>query len=138
MSTSTTLRRHGPASNARRWVSETLCYVPALLLLADSIMKMVKVPMMAKMLQDLGYPEYVLAPLGVVLGVCVLLYLIPQTAAVGAILLSGYLGGAVASHVRMGQGPVEILVPVAVAVLLWTGLVLCRPSLSREVVPGSV
>ena len=136
MSMSTNISHHGAVSNTRLWAGEILCFVPAALLFADGVMKIMRVPMMSKMLQDLGYPDQVLMPLGVVLCACVLLYLIKQTAPIGAILLTGYLGGAIASHVRMGQGPVEIVIPAAVAIVLWTGLVLCRPNLSREVLPG--
>jgi hypothetical protein len=73
---------------------------------------------------ELGYAEAVVLHLGVVLVACTILYLIPQTAVLGAILLTGYLGGAVATHVRAGQGPFEILFPVVLGALLWGGLVL--------------
>ena len=135
MSMSTNVPHHVAVSNTRHWAGEIFCFVPAALLFADGVMKVVRVPMMVKMLQDLGYPDQVLMPLGAVLCGCVLLYLIKQTAPIGAILLTGYLGGAIASHVRMGQGPMEILIPAAIAIVLWTGLVLCRPNLSREVLP---
>ena len=61
-------------------------------------------------------------PLGVVLLACTILYLIPRTAVLGAILLTGYLGGAVATHVRVGHGPFAIVFPVVLGVLLWGGL----------------
>ena len=60
---------------------------------------------------DLGYTEAVILPLGILLLACTILYLIPRTAMLGAILLTGYLGGAVATHVRAGHGPFEILFP---------------------------
>ena len=55
---------------------------------------------------------------------CTILYMIPRTTVLGAILLPGYLGGAVATHVRAGQGPFEILFPVVIGALLWGGLML--------------
>jgi hypothetical protein len=73
---------------------------------------------------ELGYSQDVIVPLGAVLLASTLLYLVPRTAALGAILLTGYLGGAVATHVRAGHGPFEVLFPVVFGVLLWTGLVL--------------
>jgi hypothetical protein len=77
----------------------------------------------------LGYSESVILPLGIVLLVCTVLYLIPPTAVLGAILLTGYLGGAVATHVHAGDGPFEILFPVLFGALLWGGLALRDPRL---------
>jgi hypothetical protein len=83
----------------------------------------------------LGYSVSIVFPLGIVLLVCVVLYMIPRTSILGAILLTGYLGGAVASNVRVGN-PLfgYILAPVYVAVLLWIGLFL-RDSRVRELIP---
>ena len=67
----------------------------------------------------LGYSETVIIALGILLLTCTIIYLIPRTAVVGAILLTGYLGGAVATHVRAGQGWFEILFPVVFGILLW-------------------
>jgi len=83
---------------------------------------------------DLGYTEAVILPLGILLLACTILYLIPRTAMLGAILLTGYLGGAVATHVRAGHGPFEILFPVVFGALLWGGLVL-RDRRIRELIP---
>ena len=71
---------------------------------------------------------------GIVLVASTILYLIPPTSVLGAILLTGYLGGAVASHVRLGQGMFEILFPVVFGALLWGGLVL-RDARLRAVLP---
>ena len=75
-----------------------------------------------------------IVPLGIVLLTCTILYLVPRTAVLGAILLTGYLGGAVATHVRAGQGLFEILFPVVFGALLWGGLVL-RDERLRELLP---
>jgi hypothetical protein len=82
----------------------------------------------------LGYSESVIVPLGVVLLGCTVLYLIPQTAVLGGILLTGYLGGAVASHLRHQDGPFAVLFPVVFGALLWGGLVL-RDTRLRLLVP---
>ena len=82
----------------------------------------------------LGYSESVILPLGVVLTVSTILYLIPQTAVLGAILLTGYLGGAVASHVRHQDSPFTIVFPLVFGVLLWGGLVL-RDARVRSLIP---
>jgi len=94
--------------------------LPALVLLIDGSAKLVK-PAMMKGTISLGYRESAIVPLGIVLLSCMLLYLIPRTAILGAILLSGYLGGAVATHVRVGESIFNILLPVVLAVLLWGG-----------------
>jgi hypothetical protein len=106
------------------WTGRILSILPALFLLFDGAMKLVKPDFVVKATVELGYPENVIIPLGVVLCACTVLYLIPRTAFIGAILLTGYLGGAVASHVRLGQGWFEILFPVVFGALLWLGLVL--------------
>src|SRR5262245_15444186 len=113
-----------PASKKMFWIGWGLSALPALFLLVDGAMKLVKPEIVVKTTVELGYAETVILPLGVVLLVCTILYLIPRTAVLGAILLTGYLGGAVATHVRAGQGPFEILFPVVVGALLWGGLVL--------------
>jgi hypothetical protein len=78
-----------------------------------------------------GYPASVTVPLLIVEIICVILYAIPQTAVLGAILLTGYLGGAVATHVRAGE---PWFFPVIAGVLVWLGLVLRDPRL-RSLVP---
>jgi hypothetical protein len=98
--------------------------LPALFLLVDGAMKLVKPESVVTATVELGYAETVILPLGVVLLACTILYLIPRTAVLGAILLTGYLGGAVATHVRAGQGLFEILFPVVLGALLWGGLAL--------------
>jgi hypothetical protein len=75
-------------------------------------------------LADSGYPEGVGVPLGVILLLSVLLYLVPRTAGIGIILLTGYLGGAVATHVRMGDPFYMSLPAFAFATLLWIGLIM--------------
>jgi ABC-type transport system involved in cytochrome c biogenesis permease component len=99
--------------------------LPVLFLLMDSVMKLVKPEFVVKATVQLGFPEGVILPLGIILLVCVILYIVPRTAVLGAILLTGYLGGAVATHVRAGD-PLfsHILFPVYVAILIWGGLYL--------------
>jgi hypothetical protein len=98
--------------------------LPALFLLFDGGMKLVKPGFVVDATVKLGYSETVIIPLGVVLLVCTVLYLIPRTSVLGAILLTGYLGGAVATHVRHEDGAFDILFPVIFGALLWGGLVL--------------
>ena len=123
-----------PVSNKRLWAGRIMSALPALFLFVDGAMKLVKPEVVVKATVELGYAEAVILPLGVVLLACTILYLIPRTAVLGAILLTGYLGGAVATHVHAGQGPFEILFPVVFGTLLWGGLVL-RDDRLRTLLP---
>ena len=106
------------------WAGRILSALPALFLLVDAIMKLVKPAPVVKATVALGYPESVILPLGIVLLICTVLYLIPRTAVLGAILLTGYLGGAVATHVRIGSGAFPLVFPLILGTLLWGGLYL--------------
>jgi DoxX-like family len=123
-----------PVSKKRLWAGRIMSALPALFLLVDGAMKLVKPEPVVKATVELGYAETVILPLGVVLLACTTLYLIPRTAVLGAILLTGYLGGAVATHVRAGHGPFEMLFPVVIGALLWGGLVL-RDGRLRDLIP---
>jgi hypothetical protein len=109
--------------------------LPALFLVMDGIMKLMKPEFVVKATVQLGYPESVIVLLGIVVLVCVILYVIPRTTVLGAILLTGYLGGAVATHVRVGD-PLfsHALFPVYFARLLWGGLYL-REERLRALIP---
>jgi len=109
-------------SKGRLWAGRIIGGLPALLLLVDAIMKFVKPAPVVETTVKLGYPESLIVGLGAVLLVSTILYLVPKTAVLGAILLTGYLGGAVATHVRVGEGWFPILFPVIFGVLLWGGL----------------
>jgi hypothetical protein len=90
----------------------------------DGVMKLVKPKEVLQATARLGYPESGLIGLGVVLIGCTVLYVAPRTSALGAILLTGYLGGAVASQVRIGEAPFPVLFPAILGALLWLGLLL--------------
>lgn len=105
-------------------------------MLFDGIMKLFKPSFVVDATKQLGYSEQVIIPLGIVLTVCTLIYIYPRTAVLGAILLTGYLGGAVATHVRVGNGWFETLFPVIFAAILWGGLLLREPRL-RALFPMS-
>jgi hypothetical protein len=122
------------ASTVATWIGWTMSLLPALFLLMDAIMKFVKPDIVVDTTVKLGYAERVIVPLGVVLLISTLLYLFPPTSVLGAILLTGYLGGAVATHVRAGGSSFEILFPVIFGALLWGGLVL-RDRRLRSLVP---
>lgn len=96
----------------------------AILFLAwDTAMKLFLVPMAVDGTVSLGYPAATLRPIGIIQLVCLALYVVPRTAPLGAILLTGYLGGAVATHVRL-ENPLfsHVLFPIYVAAFVWGGL----------------
>jgi DoxX-like protein len=106
------------------WIGWILSVLPALFLLFASAMNLVKSDQVVEGTVKYGYAESVIRPLGIVLLICVVIYLVPRTSVLGAILLTGYLGGAVATHVRAQEGLFTILFPVIFGALLWGGLVL--------------
>lgn len=122
---------------SRVWAARVLTAIPVLFLLMDSVMKLLALPLVTDSMAQLGYrPDPGLARgIGVVLFVCLLLYVVPRTSVLGAVLLTGYLGGAIATHVRIGH-PLfsHVLFPVYVALLLWGGLYLREPRL-RALLP---
>ena len=121
-------------SKTNLWVGRIVSYLPALFLLVDGAMKLVKPAVVVDATVKLGYSESVIVPIGVVLIVCTILYLIPGTSILGAILLTGYLGGAVATHVRAPEGLFPIVFPVIFGILLWLGLYL-RDARLRALIP---
>jgi hypothetical protein len=111
-----------PVSKTKIWAGRITSALPILFLLVDGIMKLFKPALVVDATVKLGYPENVIVPLGIVLTVCTLLYAIPRTAILGAILLTGYLGGAVATHVRLSEGLFPVTFPIIMGVLIWGGL----------------
>jgi len=108
--------------------------LPALFLLVDGAMKLAKPAIVVETTVKLGYAESVIFPLGIVLLACTSVYVIPRTSVLGAILLTGYLGGAVATHVRAGNGWFTMSFPVILGALLWSGLYL-RDARLRALIP---
>src|SRR5215510_9922251 len=97
------------------WAGRIVSALPALFLLMDGVMKLIKPNFVVEATVKLGYSESVIVPLGMVLTICTILYVIPQTSVLGAILLTGYLGGAVDAHVRnLDPWLTHILMPVYV------------------------
>lgn len=116
------------------WTGRIVSALPALFLIVDGGMKLVKPPPVVEATVQLGYPESTIVGLGTVLLACTAIYLIPRTSILGAILLTGFLGGAVATHVRVGDGLFPILFPVFLGVLVWGGLYL-RDDRLRALLP---
>lgn len=121
-------------SKQKLWAGRIISALPALFLLVDGAMKLAKPSMVVEATIKLGYPERVILGLGIVLLICTILYVIPRTAVLGAVLLTGYLGGAVATHVRVGDALFAILFPVILGALVWAGLYL-RDDRLRALIP---
>lgn len=122
------------ASKKMVWTGRVISALPVLFLLMDGVMKLFKPGFVVTKTVELGYPESVIVGLGVVLTVCTILYVIPNTSVIGAVLLTGYLGGAVATHLRLLQGIFPVSFPIIVGALVWLGLVLREPRL-RAILP---
>ena len=126
-----------PLATANRslWAGRVLSALGALFLLFDGVIHVLKITPVVEAFAQLGYPLGVSVTLGVIEIVCVILYLIPRTAVFGAILLTGYLGGAVATQVRVGAPLFSTaLFPTYVALLIWGGLYL-RDDAVRALIP---
>ena|SRR5579884_16596 len=110
---------------ARLWTGRILSALAILFLAFDAILKFFRPVVVTEAFTRLGYPPSLIIPLGIVLLIATVLYAIPRTSVLGAILLTGYLGGAVATHARVGDPLVShVLFPVYLGVLLWGGLYL--------------
>lgn len=112
-----------PRSGTAVWTGRALSGLAVLFLAMDAAMKLFQVAPAVDGTAQLGYPAHVLVPIGVIELTCLALYLVPRTAILGAILWTGYLGGAIATHVRV-ESPLftHVLFPIYVAALLWGGL----------------
>lgn len=119
------------SSKKTLWAGYVLAAIPVLLLLMSGVMKVMQLPMATEGFVHLGYPEHVALPIGIVELVCTVLYVIPRTSVVGAILLTGYLGGATATHVRVGE---PFHMAVLLGVMLWGSLYL-RDERIRALIP---
>ena len=110
-------------SNKQIWTGRIVSGLAVVFLLFDATIKVLRIPAAVEGTKQLGYRGDVLLTLGVIQLVCLIVYVIPRTAVLGAILWTGYLGGAVATHLRVGNPLAShILFPTYVALLLWGGL----------------
>jgi hypothetical protein len=112
------------SSKGMLWAGYIISALAGLFLLMDGVMKLFKPSFVVEATTKLGYQESVIVGLGIVLTASTLLYLIPWTSVLGAILLTGYLGGAVASHLRAGDPAFAVFFPVVFGILVWLGLLL--------------
>ncbi len=109
------------------WTGRVLSAIPVLMLTMSAVMKLVQAKPVVEGFPAFGYALNLLVPIGVVELLCVIVYVIPQTAVLGAILMAAYLGGATATHVRVGQA--AFIAPVLLGIVAWLGIWLREPRL---------
>ena len=118
-------------SKGSLWTGRVISTLIILFLAFDGVAKVMRVAQVRQAFVQLGFAESSIIPIGVLLLVCTLLYAIPQTSVLGAILLAAYLGGATVTHVHAGQ---PFYFPIVFGLLAWLGLYLREPRL-RALVP---
>ena len=113
------------------WAGRIVSAVAALMLVFSAVMKLIKPAPVLTEFARLGYPESVVIGIGILELLCAVVYVIPRTSILGAILMTAYLGGATATHVRIGD---PFIYPVIGGVLVWGGLFL-RDAAVRTLIP---
>ena len=113
------------------WIGRILSGLPVLFMVFSAVAKLLKPAQVIEGFQKLGYPDHTILPIGVTELLCTILYVIPQTSVLGAILLTAYLGGATATHVRVGE---PFFGPIVMGMVAWLGLFL-RDSRLRALLP---
>ncbi len=134
-STSSSSPTPTPDVSARaRWGGRGVTALAVLFLSFDIAIKLLRLPMAVEATTQLGYPDSAVLAVGLIEAVCLGLYLWPTTSLLGAVLWVGYLGGAIATHLRLGSPWLShTLFPIYIAALLWVGLWL-RSRRVREVI----
>jgi hypothetical protein len=120
-----------PLSKKALWAGYITSALPVLMLLLSGVMKLVKPAPIMQGFAHFGFPESLILPLGILELACTVIYLIPSTSVLGAILLTGYLGGATVTNLRVGD---SFVFPVIMGVLVWGGLFM-RDQRLRALIP---
>ena len=120
-----------PVTREMLWTGITMSTLPVLMFLLSAVMKFTKPASLVEGFAHLGLPENLALGLGLLELACTVIYVIPQTSILGAILLTGYLGGATLTHLRVGDA---FFAPVIVGVFVWGGLFFREPRL-RVLIP---
>jgi len=123
-----------PVTTKTAWAGRVISTLLVLFLLFDGVMKLFKPTFVLEACAKLGVPESAVVPIGALLVACTILYALPATAVLGAILLTGYLGGAIMTHVRVGDPPFTVVFGTLFGVLVWLGLFL-RDARLRALIP---
>jgi hypothetical protein len=107
-----------------RWAGRILSGLAVAFLLMDGVIKVLMLPPAVEATVGLGYPAHLVLGIGVLELLCLAAYALPRTAPIGAILLTGYLGGALATQVRVGAPTFSLVFPLLLGALVWGGLLL--------------
>lgn len=118
-----------PAVGKIRWAGYVLMGLAGLFLLMDGVMKVMQAPVAVEATVALGFAASVLPVLGVLQLACLAIYLFPRTAVLGAVLQTGYLGGAIAIHLRADTGLFTYIFPVLIGLMIWGGVYFREPRL---------
>jgi hypothetical protein len=121
-------------SKGMLWTGRVLSGLMALLFVFDGVGHLMKPAPVVEAFARLGYPLSASVGIGVLALICTAIYVTPRTSVLGAILLTGYLGGAVSTHVRAGSSLFEMIFPVVLGVLVWVGIFV-RDAQLRELIP---
>ena len=113
------------------WTGRVISVLVSLVFLMSAAMKLKGGPELAQGMGHLGLPDSMVTPLAILELSCVVIYLIPQTAVLGAILLAGYMGGAICTHWRVGD---PFMLHIVIGILIWLGIYLREPRL-KAVLP---
>jgi hypothetical protein len=113
------------------WLGRVMTGLAVLPFIMSASMKFMGGPQVVQGFSHFGWPESMLITLGILEAVSVVLYLIPQTAVLGGIVLTGYLGGAISTHLRIGEA---VYIHVIIGLLIWGGLYL-RESRLQVLIP---
>jgi hypothetical protein len=122
----------GKPSRAQLWAGWIISAIPGLMLLSGSFTALSGAAMVKEGMAPFGIPLSMIPVVGICELLCSVLYLIPRTAPIGAILMTAYMGGAVMTHARIGDP--KWIVPVIFGILVWVGLLLRRPDLRKSMV----
>jgi DoxX-like protein len=123
---------NSPVSKTALWTGRVMSALPVLLVLFGSVMKLMKTAAVVEGFTRAGVPERLIIPVGIIELLCVIVYVIPQTAVLGAILMTGLLGGATITNLRIGDPTYPM--PIVLGMLAWGGLFL-RDVRLRELIP---
>src|SRR3954451_18233663 len=122
------------SSTTALWAGRIISALAVLFLIFDSVIKVLKLAPAVEATTQLGYPESLVIAIGILELACLAVYVFPRTAVLGAILLTGYLGGAIATNLRAGAPAFNIVFPLIIGALVWGGLFL-REARLRALVP---
>ena len=118
-------------SRPRFWTGAIIAGLIVAFFVFDAVAKLLQVEAVRKASEQLGFPQSTTPMIGVLLLVCTAIYVIPKTSVLGAILLTGYLGGAIAAQVRAETGAFPVVFALVFGGLVWLSLVLREPRLFR-------